>query len=318
MTEIGYIEVALHTQSHLRELMAAETAQGQIAAMDASGVDVAVLLPTYTGFLVYDDEIDAHRSRAYASAYNWWLSDLCRQSPTRLKSAAFLSRHDPERMVGDLEAGLKQGHQAVVLRPNPVCGKMVGAAELDPFFSACEANDVPLLLHEGTHTRVQTAGASRFKTHFAQHACSHPIEMMMAFLALLEGGVLERHPNLRVGFLESGCGWLPYWLWRLDKIEYAQLSNEVCGRVNRPPSEYFQRQCWIAMEPGEAMLDHIVAEIGPARIVFGTDFPHVDHGTDIVGEVMAQRAKLGDEALRAILWDSPSRLMGMGGEERAP
>ncbi len=35
---------------------------------------------------------------------------------------------------------------------------------------------------------------------------------MMALLALIEGGVLEPHPQLRVGFLESGCGWLPYWL----------------------------------------------------------------------------------------------------------
>jgi predicted TIM-barrel fold metal-dependent hydrolase len=227
MTEIGYIEVGIHAEAHRDDILAAETARGQLATMDESGVDIAVLLPTYAGYLVYDDEIDADLSRAYAAAYSAWLADQCKQSPARLKGAVLLSRHDPAQMVRDLEIGLAAGHVAAVIRPNPVLGKTLAAPEMEPFFAACEANDVPILLHEGAHTRVQTAGASRFTTHFAQHACSHPMEMMMAFLALLEGGVLERHPGLRVAFLESGCGWLPYWLWRLDELEYAQMSEEL-------------------------------------------------------------------------------------------
>ena len=47
-----------------------------------------VLLPTYAGYLVYDDEIDAGRSRAYAAAYNRWLADQCAHSPARLKGAS--------------------------------------------------------------------------------------------------------------------------------------------------------------------------------------------------------------------------------------
>ena len=311
MTEVGYIEVGLHAEGHRRELVAAETAAGQLTTMDEAGVDVAVLLPTYAGYLVYDDEIDTDRSRAYATAYNRWLADLCRQNPTRLKGAALLSRHAPERMVADLEAAMAEGHRAAVLRPNPVHGRTLGASELDSFFAACEANDVPVLLHEGAHTRVETAGASRFKSHFAQHACSHPLEAMMAFLALLEGGVLERHPRLRVGFLESGCGWLPYWLWRLDELEYAQLSNEVRGCVNRRPSEYFRRQCWIAIEPGEAMLGSSIEAIGKDRVVFGTDFPHVDHDPRIVAKLFENDAPFDTAQRRALLWENPARLLGL-------
>ena len=29
--------------------------------------------------------------------------------------------------------------------------------------------------------------------------------------------MLDRFPNLRVGFFESGLGWIPYWLDRLDE-----------------------------------------------------------------------------------------------------
>ncbi|MDP9002815.1 MAG: amidohydrolase, partial [Myxococcota bacterium] len=218
---------------------------------------------------------------------------------------------DPASMVADLEEALREGMTSVVLRPNPVQGRTLGDPAYSRFFAACDHHSITVLFHEGTHTRVPTAGADRFASHFAQHACSHPMEMMMAFLALLEGGVLERHPSLRIGFLESGCGWLPYWLWRLDRVEYAQLSAEVRGRIARPPSEYFQRQCWIAIEPGEAMLTQVAAEIGPSRMVFGTDFPHLDHGPDIVDELFAQRVAIGNEALETILWSSPSRLMGM-------
>ncbi|HEU4410485.1 MAG TPA: amidohydrolase family protein [Polyangiaceae bacterium] len=311
VTEAGYIEVGLRAEAHRRELVAAETAAGQLATMNESGVDIAVLLPTYGGYLVYDDEIDAGRSRAYASAYNRWLADLCRSNPARLKGAALLSRHEPGRLVEDLEAGLRAGHRAAVLRPNPVGGRTLGDPALEPFFAACEANGVPVLLHEGAHTRVETAGAARFTTHFAQHACSHPLEAMMAFVALLEGGVLERHPGLRVAFLESGCGWLPYWLWRLDELEYAQSSNELGGLLSRRPSEYFRRQCWVAFEPDEALLAASVGQIGEGRVVFGTDFPHVDHDADIVAKLFAEGAPLGAATLRAALWDNPARLLGL-------
>ena len=133
----------------------------------------------------------------------------------------------------------------------------------------------------------------------------------MALLALIEGGVLEAHPGVRVGFLEAGCGWLPYWLWRLDHMEYSQLRGEVRKRVKMPPSNYFRRQCWIALEPSEALLSEAVREISSSRVVFGTDFPHLDHGPEIVDEVFAQRPSLGDEALRAVLWDSACGLMGV-------
>lgn len=309
VSEVAHIETGLVATQRRHLLSAAETPEGHLADMDATGIDVAAMLPTFAPFLVYNDAISADRSRAYAQAYNRWLAAFCSVAPKRLLGAALLSRHDPSAMVEDLEAGLGMGLKAVVLRPNPVQGRTLGHPDYDRFFAACAHQGVTVLLHEGTHTRVPTAGADRFRSHFAQHACSHPMEMMMALLALIEGGVLERHPSLHVGFLESGCGWLPYWLWRLDQMEFGQLRPEVRGRVERPPSEYFRRQCWIAIEPGEAMFDKLVAEIDPAHIVFGSDFPHLDHEATITDEILAQRARIGDEALRTLLWTSPATLL---------
>jgi predicted TIM-barrel fold metal-dependent hydrolase len=268
------------------------------------------MMPTYASYLVHDDTIGAELSRAYARAYNRWLSGLCAAAPARLVGPALISHHDPEAMAGDLEQVVRDGMRAVALRPNPLHGRTLSAPAHARFWAACAHHDVTVLIHEGTHARVTTAGADRFETHFGQHACAHPMEAMMALLSLIDGGVLEAYPALRVGFLEAGCGFLPYWLWRLDR-EYAAMRGEVHRRVRRPPSEYFQRQCWIALEPGEAMLDRVITELGADCVVFGTDFPHPDHDHGVVDEMLEMRGALGDDALRTILWDSPCELVGL-------
>ncbi len=314
MSERAYIEANLHVSERQAQLVAGGSAAGQLADMELNGIDLAMLLPTHAGFLVYDDEIDAERSRAYAGAYNRWLADLVRQAPGRLLGAVLLSRHDPSQLVGDLEAGLRAGLTAAVMRPNPVRGRTLGAPELEPLYAACVAHDIPLLLHEGTHTRVETAGATRFASHFGQHACSHPIEMMMAFLSLLEAGVFERHPRLRVAFLEAGCGFLPYWLWRLDEMEYAQVGNELADCVRMAPSAYFRRQCFIAFEPGEPLLAQSIDWIGRDHLLFGTDFPHIDHDLAILDRLWGKGSILPPEVLKKVVWDNALRLLGTASE----
>ena len=42
------------------------------------------------------------------------------------------------------------------------------------------------------------------------------IEVMAAFTQMLSLGLFERYPRLRVAYLESGCGWVPSWLHRID------------------------------------------------------------------------------------------------------
>ncbi len=136
------------------------------------------------------------------------------------------------------------------------------------------------------------------------------MEQMMGLLALIEGGVLERHPKLRVGMLESGCGWLPYWLWRLDE-EYENLYWEVKDNVKMKPSEYFRRQCFIEIETTEPYLGQIVDYIGSDNLIFGSDYPHVDHKPDVVDKAVALQEQLPQEILQKILWDNSARFYGL-------
>ncbi|WP_333063748.1 MULTISPECIES: amidohydrolase family protein [unclassified Microcoleus] len=97
-----------------------------------------------------------------------------------------------------------------------------------------------------------------------------------------------------MGLLESGCGWLPYWLWPLDR-EYEDLQWEVVDRVKMKPSEYFRRQCFIAIEPSEPYLAQIIEAIGSDNLIFGSDYPHMDHQPDVVKEVVALEEQLSQE-----------------------
>jgi predicted TIM-barrel fold metal-dependent hydrolase len=283
-----------------------------LQSMEQTGLDTAFLYPSYGLFLLRIDGMAPARATAFARAYNAWLRDFCSTAPDRLRGVGALCLHEPEALPGEVEHIASFGWKAVVIPPNPVGGRTLAHPAYEPFWSTCERLSMAVSLHEGSHARLPTAGAERFTTRFASNASSHPLEQMLAMLTLIEGGVLERHPRLRVGFFEAGCGWLPYWLWRLDNT-YKFLSGEVAENMRMKPSEYFRRQCFISVEPEEPGIAEVVRLFGVDNLLFGSDFPHADHGDDIVDHLMGLRSVLPEDAMRKILWDNPSRYYGLDG-----
>lgn len=296
--------VAEQAQARGADLLAASTGAGQLQAMDRQRVSVAYLFPTYALYVPYGDDLEPALAAAMITAYNRWLYDYCSVDPLRLKGVGLIGPQQPAAMLAELARIVEYGWRAVVLRPNPVQGCTLGDPRYARFWSACEEMGVAVALHEGTQSRLPTAGAERFKTRFAQHACSHPIEQMMAFLALLEAGVLERHPRLKFAFLEAGAGWLMPWLWRLDELSYPHMRDEVMNEVSRLPSHYFQRQCWVSFEPSEPGLDALVEQVGLDKLLYGSDYPHPDHGESSAFEQVAG-STLGAAAARSVLLDNP-------------
>jgi uncharacterized protein len=100
------------------------------------------------------------------------------------------------------------------------------------------------------------------------------MEMMLAALSVIWGGVVDRHPKLRVGFLESGGGWIAPWLDRMDRHFDDKGFNGTAPRMR--PSELFERNCWISFEPVENSIAVLADYIGPHKIMWATDYPHQD------------------------------------------
>jgi predicted TIM-barrel fold metal-dependent hydrolase len=121
--------------------------------------------------------------------------------------------------------------------------------------------------------------------------------------------VLERHPGLRVVFLESGCGWLPHWLERMD--EHVHAWAHAIAKLPLTPSEYFQRQCFVSCDPSERTLPAVVELAGEDAVVFATDYPHPDALTgDLVGRI-ADSPALSPAAREKILRVNAIRCFGL-------
>ncbi|MBM3221661.1 MAG: amidohydrolase [Candidatus Rokubacteria bacterium] len=300
------------TRERMGEYLAAQySATSQVRAMDAGGVEVAYLYPTGGLYTASIDALDPALAIAICRAYNDWLLEFCAYAPERLRPVAMLTAlHDPASAVAEAERCAARGMRAIFVRPNPLRGRRLDDPAFEPLWVACARLGLAVGIHEGQGAAVPTTGAERFESFFASHAASHPMEQMLAMAALIGGGVLERHPALRVGFLESGCGWLPYWLWRLD--EHWEVTHGIAGEPELPmrPSEYFRRQCWISCEADEPYVRQVLDQVGEDRVLFASDFPHPDHTwPETVEHMLAM--PLGERALKKVLWDNPAAFYGL-------
>jgi predicted TIM-barrel fold metal-dependent hydrolase len=111
--------------------------------------------------------------------------------------------------------------------------------------------------------------------------------------------------------LESGAGWVPFWLWWLDEL-YERYAGLDTPELSAPPGELFRRQCFVSAEIEEPYLRHAIDALGIDSIVTASDFPHPEGSfPDGVREFLA-RGDVDDGEKAAILWDNPRRLYGVG------
>ena len=288
-------------------------AESRIKVLDKERIRLAVLYPSAALVAGY---MEAGFSHAAMRAYNGWMSDWCGAFPDRLKFAAPVALHDVAEAVREARRAVADlGAVAVTVRPNPVGGKRLDHPDREPLYAAVEELGVPLVVHESTGDPA-TAGGDRYggmmrpESYVFHHVVSHPFEQMMAAMALICGGVLERHPRLKVGFFEAGCSWAPYWISRLDDhFEHPRLGGYMDGLAMRP-SEYFQRQCVVTCDPGDPTVPLAVEGLGADKILFATDYPHFDSGAGPVNEFL-EAAPLDEAARRRILWSNAAEFYGL-------
>lgn len=302
----GAVQSLVH---YLPQMLAGYDAASHVKTLRGMGVERSYLYPTKGLFLFAVDSLDAGLSGALVRAYNDWLKEFRAYDPDFLRGVGAVNQHDPEQMVTELERVASWGWKAVLLRPNPVKGRMLGHPAHEPFWTRCEELGMAVGLHEGTHSRLPTHGTDRFQTHFARHVCSHPMEQMTGLLSLIEGGVLERHPRLRVGLLEAGCGWLPAWLHRMD-AKWADLKWEVAENVRMKPSDYFRRQCFITADAGEPGVELVVQLYGEGCLLYGSDYSHADHPPHVREDATLLVERLTPPVARKVLWDNACRFYG--------
>ena len=283
-----------------------------LADMDREGVDVAVHFPSYGLSMVWTDGIDEALGVAVCRAYNSWIADYCSHEPTRLKAVALLPVYAMEAALDEMRRVKALGLAGIMLRPNPLKGRTLGHPDYFPLYEAAAGLELPVLIHEGSDTTLAQAGSDRVSS-FSRHIACHPMEQMLACLTFCADGLLERFPTLRVGFMEAGCGWAPYWVERMDE----HWRHFYFGRSRltvEPPSHYFRRQCFVSCEAGEELVGGFIEHLGEDCLVTATDYPHpdcVDKFPDRTIGDLTGNSGLTQSNKQRILWDNPARLYGI-------
>jgi predicted TIM-barrel fold metal-dependent hydrolase len=277
--------------------------------MDREGIAVSVCFPTV--FIGPSDIPDPLASATACRTYNDWFHGAYHApQPERLFAPALVPMRDPEAAVREAERGVcALGARAIYLQP--YAGEHhLDDPEYEPLYDLAERLNVPLTVHGARSTTEPLFANSFFRTQMRVHVFSHPWQQMTALADLVLGGVLERHPRLRVAFLEAGVGWVPWLMERLDE-DFSRIPQDE-GLNSGRPSDYLRGgNCFYACDPDEEMIPYVASVMGEDTLVYASDYPHWDCRFPDSVRLVAERDDLSPGLKRKILRDNGQRLYNL-------
>jgi predicted TIM-barrel fold metal-dependent hydrolase len=285
----------------------------RIARLDMENLERVFLYPTLSIFYIAECD-DEDLTQAYVRAYNRWIVDFCSDSGGRLIPVAQLSLGDPAAAERELRRVAEAGVAGVFVPPFQWSRKPLGDPAHDRVFAAAQECGLSLGIHPSLEPKWTAPGRygeytsgkySFFLNVTSADAVRH------AFTSLFQYGVFEKFPTLRVVVLESGAGWIGYWLDRMDAVYASPQGIPTRKLLPQKPSFYFRRQCWISGDPDETSLAAIMPIVGEDRFFWASDFPHPDHPPDYIPELTRLVGGLPESARAGFLGGNVLRAFGL-------
>jgi len=180
-----------------------------------------------------------------------------------------------------------------------------GDALYDPIYAAAERLGVGLGFHTGTS--ADSLGGLRFRKFLSAHTIDHPAEQMMALIATVIGGVFERFPTLSIAYLESGIGWVPYMMDRLDE-EVEKRGAVEAPYLTRLPSEYVTSgRIYFGVECEEKTIPDSLRWGLEDTLLYSSDYPHWDGDWPHTVKAVRERGDLSASTKQKMLHDNVVR-----------
>ncbi len=286
-------------------------AHARLKDMDIEGRDIDILYPTVMLACNNPWFQDAKCVSAICRAYNSWLADFCKADAERLLGVAVVTLLDVEEAVKEVNRCVTQlGFVGVMVAPAFVREKNLDDPTLYPFYEEVERLGIPIGIHialTANPPKLERTIHENFPLTFALVTIPH----IIALGSLIFGGVLERFPGLRFVILESGVGWVPYWLERFDEkyISTYETWGPELKTLSRLPSEYIKSdQIFFSCDSNEVALPLAVEVLGEDRIVYASDYPHHDCRFPNSVKDILEHSKLTASAKQKILGENAARL----------
>lgn len=241
----------------------------RLELMDAAAIGRQVLSIPNQNILVEDAAVSA----IHAAAANDELAAVCQRYPERFTLFASLPLIDAEAALRELRRA-RETHGAVgIIVPTHVLGRPLDWDGMEPVYGALEEMGLPLFLHP--LDPICPAAPAGFPHLGLTPAIYYPTEDANALMRMIYGGVLERHPRLRVICPHLG-GVAPFLLWRLQGHPGKEGSGESGAGLPHPISHYLDRVFFDSVTLHAPAMRCACDTFGPGRLVLGTDFPFVD------------------------------------------
>jgi predicted TIM-barrel fold metal-dependent hydrolase len=309
----------------------------RLKELEREGVVAEVLFPDFgLPFELYSPTLAAQlgygaRTQAQIDAgdraYNRWLADFCSTAPERFAGMASISFNDVEAAIREIHRIKDAGLRGVTM---PMFDEKLPlyAEDFDPIWSTIAELGLVLNTHVAiSSTSNRWVGTNAKPPH---PACLSPLfRSVVVFYVqqivdhLIWGGVLERHPDLRVVFTEQGSAWFASKMTEMDySYNGSYLRRDIREAIKHEPSEYFQRQCWI----GSSLLSRAEVgyrhSIGLDKMMVGVDYPHHE-GTWTGGTINYLQATFGpnnvpETEARIMLGQTAAQVFGFDVAALAP
>jgi uncharacterized protein len=284
------------------------TPEGTLANADQDSIDHMVFFPSFG--LRAPSIATRSVARGFAELYNDWIADWCHRGRGRFHGVAVL----PVEWVDDAVAVLRRAKELGL-----VCGMIPPALrtrnldhpDLDPLYEAAVALDMPLGVHGAPGIHLPKIGVDRFTNYIQVHCVSFPFDQMAAMTALVSGGVFDRHPRLRVAFLEAGVGWVPYFVDRMHE-HWEKRGDWIENGWRRDPRTYIEAgNVWVSCEPEEPILPAVARILGDEFIMYASDYPHWDGAWPESTRPLRERADIPDDVRARIAGENARRFYAL-------
>ena len=277
------------------------------------GIDCEIIFPN-KGMLCYATP-DPVFAMAMCRAWNRWALEEYGAAFDRMLPMAMVCTGDLPGTLAEIEWAAENGFQGILLPNKPVFGPTQPGDLLyndpcfEPLWSRVEELGLPLTLHVSTGRDPRAvSGNGGAIINYVSHSMETTIEPLVQ---IISSGVLERHPGIRVGTVESGIGWLP---WMLETMDHAHRAHHMWVRPMLPrlPSEYYRSNCFSTFQIDQAGLS-LVEELDLVdNVMWANDYPHHEgtwpHSAAAIERTMGH---LREETRTKILGLNAARVFGI-------
>lgn len=281
--------------------------------MARDGVSASVLYGPINPVLMSDPEA----RRASYRAYNEWLAEFCAAAPDQFIGVGLIPYDNPEEAAEAIRhcAGLKIKEVMFLAARTEI---PTFEPNWEPMWSAADETGTIIGFHlSGGLRTVPDRSLAKGLGPNGVAVSVIPMQMDEPLCGLVFGGVLERHSGLKIVLAETGIGWIPYVLQRmenvLDRFSGNQEYWDARGGIGLSlrPTEYFKRQVWATFQEDEVGL-MTLSKMGEDRVMWASDYPHPD-GTwpNSQAAIAKQFSGLAEETRRRILSENARTLYGL-------